>query len=331
MADATIIEAGKARQGRGVGGGAGKGLRRMRIGRARSRRAWRGSPWIRAAALLLSAGGLVAGEADRLVAQEESDGGWHASTEFSFVRTGGNSELSTLGIGTTVTRSWERTEIRIQTGGIRTRTTRRTRTAIGAEDDYRIHEETNTELSAENYEGELRLDRTVSERTSIFAQSGWTRDTFAGIQNRFVNVLGVSTRWISGSARRLRTAYGFTHTVQRDVVPDADGTKRFVGLRVSTEYRSRLNDDVEWSSNLVMDGNGDDTSDLRAEWTNAVSVAMNEHLALKTSLRGTFDNEPALRRLPLRTSLGGEKTGEILVPRAKLDRVLTLTLVVTIP
>ncbi len=285
---------------------------------------------MRVAALFVLAGALAAGEPERAEGQQ-SGRRWQASTEFSFVRTGGNSELSTLGVSTTVTRAWQRTELRIRAGGIRTRTTRRTRTAIGAEDRYRIHEETDTELSAENYEGETRIDRTVSDRTAVFVQSGWMRNTFAGIWNRFVNVMGVSTRWTSNDERRLRTAYGLTHTVQRDVVPDAEGTKRFIGLRVSTEYWSRLNDDVEWSSNLVIDGNADDWPDLRAEWTNAVSVAMNEHLALKTSLRGSFDNRPALRRLPLRTTVGGEKTGEVLVPRSKLDRVLTLTLVVTIP
>ncbi len=291
------------------------------------RRARRG--WIVVPGVLVLGGGVFASGAEEAEAQE-SRRRWQASTEFSFVRTGGNAELSTLGIGGTLTRAWERTEFRIRVGGIRTRTTRRTRTAIGTEERYRIEERTSTELSAESYEAEVRIDRTISDRTALFVQSGWTRNTFAGIRSRLVNVLGVSTRWIDREERRLRTAYGLTHTVQRDVVPDSGGEDRFIGLRFATEFRTRLNDHVDWSSNLVVDGNGDELADLRAEWTNAISVAVNEHLALKTSLRGNFDNQPALRRLPLR-SVAGEEVGEVLVPRSRLDRVLTLTLVVTVP
>ena len=159
-------------------------------------------------------------------------------------------------------------------------------------------------------------------------QSGWTRNTFSGIRHRLVNVTGVSTRWLDREGQRLRTAYGFTHTVQKDVVPDPDDSGRFLGLRLSTEYWLKVTGNTEWSSNLVVDGNGSDRSDLRADWTNSLSVAMNEHFGLKTSLRTTFDNEPALARLPLR-SQEGESTGTVLVRREKLDRVFTVALVVS--
>jgi putative salt-induced outer membrane protein YdiY len=116
--------------------------------------------------------------------------------------------------------------------------------------------------------------------------------------------------------------------VQSDVVPDPDKADRFVGLRVSSEYRRQMTENTEWRSNLVLDGNGDDSSDVRADWTNSMSVSMNEHLGLKTSIRTTFDNEPALRRVPLR-SPEGERAGTVLIPRDELDRVFTVALVVT--
>ena len=254
--------------------------------------------------------------------------GWKNSSELSFVRTGGNAASSTLGISTTVTRAWERTELKIEAGGIRTRTTRFERIAVGTESDYRIEARSDSEVSAENYRARVRLDRRFSQRTSVFVQSGWTRNTFSGIRHRLVNVIGVSARWLDRERQRLRTAYGFTHTVQKEVVPDPDDSGRFLGLRLSTEYWLKVTGNTEWSSNLVVDGNGNDRSDLRADWTNSLSVAMNEHLGLKTSLRTTFDNEPALARLPLR-SREGEETGTVLVRRDKLDRVFTLALVVS--
>lgn len=260
-------------------------------------------------------------------AQEAGDR-WSASTEFSFVRTGGNAESSTFGIGTVVTRSWDRTEVKIEAGGIRTRSTRYRRVAIGTEADYRVEENAESNISAENYNAQVRLDRRFFERTSVFVQSGWTRNTFSGIRHRLVNVLGVSTRWTASDTQRLRTAYGFTHTVQEDVVTDPDADGRFLGLRLSSEYWRKLTESAEWTSNLVMDGNGDDPSDVRADWTNSLSVAMNEHLGLKTSLRTTFDNQPALARVPL-LSAAGEEAGSVLIRRQELDRVFTVALVVS--
>ena len=254
--------------------------------------------------------------------------GWNASTELSYVRTGGNAESSTLGLAATVTRGWDRTEVKVEAGGIRTRSTRVSRTAVGSESDYRIDETSESSLSAENYKALVRVDRRFSARTSVYVQTGWRRNTFSGFEHRLVNVFGVSTQWIRNPRQRFRTAYGVTHTMQRDIVPDPDAADRFVGLRLSSEYRRQVTENTEWRSNLVLDGNGDDTSDMRADWNNSLSVAMNEHLGLKTSFRTTFDNQPALRKVAL-WSPAGERTGTVRVPRKELDRVFTIALVVT--
>ena len=258
----------------------------------------------------------------------QSQEAWKNSSELSFVRTGGNSESSTLGIASTLTRSWDRTEVKIEAGGIRTRSTRLSRTGVGTPSDFVIVERSESEISAESYHARLRMDRRFSERTSLFVQSGWNRNTFAGILDRFVNVAGVSTRWTESERQNLRTAYGFTHTVQHDVVRNPEAANRFVGLRVSSDYWRQVTGSTEWSSNLVVDGNGDDPSDLRSDWTNSVSVAMNEHLGLKTSFRTTFDNQPALASVPLH-SPDGEAAGTVLLPRKKLDHVFTVALVVS--
>ena len=256
------------------------------------------------------------------------DRGWNASTELSYVRTGGNAESSTLGLAATVTRAWDRTEVKVEAGGIRTRSTRVRRTAVGTEADYSLDQTSESSLSAENYKALLRVDRRFSARTSVYVQTGWRRNTFSGFKHRLVNVFGVSTQWFRNQRQRFRTAYGLTHTVQRDVVPDPNARGRFLGVRVSSEYRRRVTENTEWRSNLVLDGNGDDTSDVRGDWTNSLSVAMNEHLGLKTSFRATYDNQPSLRKVPLRSPLG-ERTGTVLVPRQELDRVFTIALVVT--
>lgn len=259
-------------------------------------------------------------------ASETAEWGW--SSEFSAVRTGGNAQAFTLGMANTLSGAWGRTELKIEAGGIRTRTTRTTRTAVGDRDEYRLRAESTTEVSAENYYARFRADRALSERVAVFVQSGWTRNTFAGVRGRYATGVGMSTRWSSGERWRLRTGYGLTYTRQQDVVTDPDVSPGYWGAQLSAEHERGFGGGAEWASALVLDGNAADPQDLRADWTNSVSVAMNEHLGLKTTLGLLFDNRPALATAPLR-SPNGEDAGTVLVRRRKLDQTLTVALVIS--
>ncbi len=265
-----------------------------------------------------------------LAGQASESADWRWSSEFSAVRTGGNAQAFTLGLANTLSGAWGRTELKIEAGGIRTRTTRITRTAVGDRDDYRVRTTSAADVSAENFYARIRADRALSDRAAVFVQSGWTRNTFAGVRGRYVTGVGVSTRWSSGERWRLRTGYGLTYTRQEDVVEDPNVSPGYWGAQLSVEHGRRFGDDggAEWTSALVLDGNAADPTDLRADWTNAASVAMNEHLGLKTTLRLLFDNRPALATAPLR-SPQGEDAGTVLVRRRKLDQTLTVALVVS--
>lgn len=274
---------------------------------------------IGAGMLLVGAGGLAA---------QEEVGGWEAKTELSFVQTGGNASASTLGLANLFTRDWGSTQIKIDFGGVRTETTRFTRTATGTADNFNVTETTNSELSAENYFARTRLDRKLSDRTSVFGQTGWLRNTFAGLDNRFVTVAGIANQWVDTDQQKLRTAYGVTFTKQDDVVPNPDISDTFVGAQFTSEFWRQLTETAEWTSTLVVDGNGDDTSDIRADWVNALGVSMSDRLALKTTLQLLFDNQPSLVGVPL-TGPGGADAGTVLVPLDEFDRVFTVALVVS--
>ncbi len=259
----------------------------------------------------------------------QSGEGWGYSGELSFVRADGNAESSTMGVANTVIRSWDRTEVKIESGGIRTRTTRFRRVAVGTASNYRIADNRETEVSAENYYLRGRIDLRFSNRTAVFVQSGWIRNTLAGVANRYVNVSGVSIRWAQDDRHGFRTGLGLTYTRQDDVVVDPTATGRFFGLQMSSEYRRNVTANTVWTSSLVVDGNGEDTSDLRGDWGNAVSVTMSERLGLKTNFRLLFDNQPSLASVPLE-SPEGTAAGTVLVRRRKLDRVLTVALVISL-
>lgn len=286
-------------------------------------------PWSVAGLLPAATGGLAAVAAALPAgAVQQPAPPWRASAELSFVQTGGNAESSTIGVAGTFGRSWTRTELLVEAGSIRTRTTRRTRAAVGAADDYRIETASDTRVSAENYQARLTLDRSFSERTALFFRSEWVRNTFSGIDGRIVNGGGVSNRWIDDERQRLNTRYALTHTTQYDVVAAMSGPDRFFGVQVSAEYRRQIGR-AEWTSVLVVDENGRKLADLRADWTNSAAVALSGRLALKTTLRLVFDNDPSLQEIPLR-SPAGEGLGTVRASRERLDRVTTIAVVLTL-
>ena len=252
---------------------------------------------------------------------------WSNSTEFSFIQTRGNTESTTFGLANELITEWERTETRLEVSALRTNTTRFKRSAVGTAGDYRLEEESETRVSAENYNIRFRGDREYSERSSVFGQLGWTRNTFTGINARYVLVGGMSTRWMEDEIHQLRSSYGLTVTSQDDVVADPDAASTFVGLQVSGEYEVQLTDNTELKSTLVVDENGFDPADLRADWVSTLGVSMNDHFGLQAKFQYLFDNKPSLVDAPLTSELG-ESAGKVPVPLGKSDRVLTMALVV---
>lgn len=253
---------------------------------------------------------------------QDTPTGWTSSAEVSLVLTSGNASSSSLGFRSTVERRWPDASWRLSGGGTRTESERTTRTATGTVDDFTIVEETETEVTAENYFVRSRYDRTVSSALFVFGGAGWERNTFAGVQNRYALAAGTGRTWFDDENRRLRTDLGFTYTLQDDVVEDPAADDSFAGLRGTVSFSRSLTETTGLTSELILDENLDETSDLRADWTTSVSVAISSRLALKTSYQLFFDNDPAL----VAVSLGDD---QVLTPLEKVDSILTMALSVT--
>jgi len=245
---------------------------------------------------------------------------WKDKAELTFVMTGGNSTASTLGFKNTLDHSWSTGSFQLSAGGIRTRTGTVTRTATGTPDNYRITETNDERTTAESYFVRGRLDRKLSERAFLSAGAGWDRNTFAGVENRYVfSALG-GRSWFDEDTRKLKTDLGLTYTIQDDVVEDPNVDNHFAGVRGSYDYFRSLTGTTDFSSVLVADQSLKETSDFRADWTNSVAVAMSERLALKTSFQVLYDKSPALVAVPLDDT-------EVLTPLKKVDTLFTVAIV----
>lgn len=264
-------------------------------------------------------------------AGQEEDGrelGWSYTAEVTFVLTAGNAESSTLGAGAGLRATWERTELLLRAKGLRTETSRTTRTAVGTETDFDVVERSDSEVTAENYSLRARYDRELGSDLFAFAASGWERNTFAGFDSRLSFAAGAGKTWIEGEEAHLQTDLGLTFTVQHDIVEEGDdGAQRFAGLRAGGEYRRRLTDTAEFQIVLVVDENLDEAEDLRADLTNSLSLSISEALALRTSVQLSWDNRPSLVEVPLEAPDGAPTGSTVLAPLDELDTLFTVALV----
>ena len=158
----------------------------------------------------------------------------------------------------------------------------------------------------------------------------WLRNTFSGIDSRFLLGLGAGHFWINRKQTKFETTAGFTYTFESEVVENPFNTGKFPGLRLSYFYESQVTSSTKARSRLAADWNLDNTSDLRLDWTNSITVSIAKMLALKPSLKLLWRNDPSLKSIPLQDSDGNDTGAMVVVPLKKLDTFFTLALVVTL-
>jgi putative salt-induced outer membrane protein YdiY len=259
--------------------------------------------------------------------EEEKKLGWSDSAELAYVLTAGNSETSTLGFKNTLKREWERALFSSRIAAVRAQTTTVTDIfAEGTEDNFVVIEEKNTETTAENYFIDARYDRKVSDRFFWYGLGSWFRNTFAGIQNRYVGAAGVGNIWYDREDLKFSTDYGATITKQEDVNPVDGVDDTFPGLRLHWDYLNKWGKVTTYENELNLDFNLDETSDWRGAMVNSLAVAMSERLALKIGLTWLYQNEPATQEVRL---IGPSEVQTVDVPYDKLDTIFTTSLVVT--
>ena len=253
--------------------------------------------------------------------EEAPELGWSHVAELSLVSTGGNAEAETFGFKDTSVKRMESSAFTLELGGLRAEST--SRLAQGTADDFR--EVSVSTLTAENYYLRGRYDRDLGERMLWYVGAGWDKNTFAGIENRYYALVGIGHRWFDDETSRLRTDYGLTFTSQEDTLGVED---EFAGVRLAYDYWRQLTGSTDFGSVLIVDGNVDETDDLRADLTNWLGVSMSERLALRVSLQLLYDNLPALGSLPLIDEAGAPTGTEVVAELDELDSILTVALVV---
>jgi len=265
--------------------------------------------------------------------EEDEELGWSNSTDLSLVVTDGNSSTETLGLNNHLTRLWSDARYTLRLEAVRSNTADDPFAILipGTDGDFYV-EYPDKELDVERYFIENRYDRNITERFFWNAGVSWERNMNAGILNRYIAFAGVGNLWWTREDLAFSTTYGLSYTDREDETPDPFKDDSFVGFRFGWEYSNRWGKVTTYRNTWNFTDSLEDTSDYYSDMVNSISVAMNEHLALKVSLQWLYNSVPGLEDVTLyavdpESGLKVE-VGEVQIRNDKLDTIFSTSLVV---
>ena len=287
---------------------------------------------------------------------------WSNETELSVVLTEGNASTQTVGFKDTLVRRWTGSRAQLKLEALRTADSDDWFTQVdpgltwepGATPTGGTSTlvKPSSELDAENYLIEGRYDSSIGKELTWNAGASWDRNKDAGIESRYIVFAGLGHLWRDSPDHKFLTSYGLSGTDRREETPDPEKDEKFMGVRLSLEYRKKFWTSCTFTNETTTNMSLADTSDWSADMTNGLAVTMNKWLSLRVSLRWLYNHEPALEdvdqvaRVVVQdpdgipgngdeffetvASGGAEFTfGETRVRRESLDQVFKTTLVVS--
>ncbi len=258
---------------------------------------------------------------------DERELGWDFEAELGSLWTGGNQETFTLAFGGKLEYTWPVSRFLFKSGGFTTESSLTTTTAIGTgQTDFLLVEETVTEKTAATFYSRARYDYDITEKFFMVGGVDWLRNTFAGIDSRFLLAAGAGNRWADSDRVRFETDYALTYTFEEEVVANPLNESNFPGVRLAYDFKWNLTQSTNFESTLISDFNLDNTDDIRLDWHNALPINISSVLAFKPSLRLLWRNDPALQEVPLFDAPGGNPVGSVFAPLQKLDSYFNLAL-----
>ena len=236
------------------------------------------------------------------------------TAELGLVITAGNADAKSLGFKNKFVATWTKSSLEISAAAIHVEAT--TRTVDPGTGD--ISKETNTTASSKMLAA--RYNQKVSDHFFWFVGAGWDRNRLSGIDKRYTAFGGLGNIWVDRDEMKFRTDYAVSWTKQDDFPKSPFGDDSYAGVRLSSAFLRKLGASTVYTNDLIINESLDETSDFRADMTNAVAVAMSKRLALKVSLQWLYDHQPA--------ALAVSPTGVVLAEADSLDTVFTATLAV---
>jgi hypothetical protein len=279
-----------------------------------------------ACAALMTIGVGLGGSLQAQTSEDEATRAWSNNAEFSLVVATGNSRAATVGFRNVYAYRWMGAELSWESGWVRSASRDGKRNAVVTGPGEFEVVVPGTSIDSQRLYSKVRYQRQIAGRHDWFTNLDGVRDQPSNINSQFVFAGGLGTTWRDSERFAFRTSYGVSYT---DEDLDVEGRRRFGGYRLFYGVKGTILEGTTVESELTADGSFDTAEDVRTDWLNGVSVAINSNLALKASVRLLFRNVPALEKLNLETPTLGVVVGTVDVPKEQLDTSFSTSLVVT--
>ncbi len=204
-----------------------------------------------------------------LCAQDADPAITKLTADFGYVQAAGNSQVTTTSVGQKLTRS---------------------RGRLGLEQTFAfVYGQQDGTVNTNFLRAGLRGDYKLGGHFSAFAAAAYDRNTFAGIERRFEENLGISWRAIGAARDTLRVEAGASVTQQRSttgVISD------FPAARAAFSYRHLFSATSYFLQTLEAIPNFKETEDFRVNTESAVVAPISARIGLKLAYVVRFDNLP---------------------------------------
>lgn len=204
---------------------------------------------------------------------------WATSAELSVLRTSGNTQVRTLGLGI---ESTYRPKPWIFNG--------KASALSGANAGV---------TNAEAYTAELRGERKLSDTWGAFVRAGFLANRFAGFDRRFNGELGASYAFLDTEKHKLTAEVGGGANNEART----DGTNQtFATARLGVEYKWKFSPSAEFGNSFSVLENLQELADWRLVNIASLSATLTELLSLKVSFRIDHLNRPVAGKLATDTA-----------------------------
>jgi len=224
--------------------------------------------------------------ADEKLAEKQ----WQDEAAVSYISTSGNSENSTLAGKNLLKYNF-------------------TNRIEGVWDIEALKSKNGSVKAAERYATNLKLDYLFTEQFYAGLGTGWLKDKFAGIENRYYAGPLIGYKFFTGPKHFLRNELGLNYTKENYIDMTEEG---FIEGRIFGLYEYAFTETAKFSQALEYLYNFETNHNYKAISQSALTVTITKIFSIKTSYEVRYVDQPIPDTL--------EKT----------DRVLSVSLVVNI-
>jgi len=210
---------------------------------------------------------IVFAMATGVCAQEKK---WSDQADFSFVDTGGNTDVTTLS-GKNLLKYEFSDELQVAW-------------KLGV-----LYGESGGDKNAGSYFSDLRLDYLFTKHLYSFVNAGWSKDKYAGIDSRYYVGPGAGYNFLTGPKHFLLAEISLNY-VNEKYTDDTD--KEYLGGRAFAEYEYAFTDKNKFSQSVEYLHDFDDSDSYNVNSETALISALNNYLSLKTSYVVKYNNKP---------------------------------------